>query len=73
MGADTDVWFMSKLEVEPATSMLAAAEVVDAIAAAAGARGWLCVPSYVVMRMEMSSAHLCTCLRTGQPGATVQR
>lgn len=33
------------LEVEPERSMQAAADVVDAIAAAAGASGWLCVPS----------------------------
>lgn len=47
--------------VEPERSMHAAAEVVDAIAAAAGAKGWLCVPSYVVMSIDVSSAHLCTC------------
>jgi hypothetical protein len=53
--------------------MDAAAEVVDAIAAAAGGSGWLCVPSYVVIRIDMSSAHRCTCFLTGQDGATVHR
>lgn len=38
------IWFMS-LVVEPERSMHAAAEVVDAITAAAGASGWLWVPS----------------------------
>ena len=35
----------SALGMEPERSMLAAAEVVDAIAMAAGGSGWLCVPS----------------------------
>ena len=47
--------------VDPVSIMHAAADVVDAMAAAAGASGWLCVPSYVVIRIEVSSAHLCTC------------
>ena len=32
-------------DTEPERSMLAAAEVVEAIVTAAGGRGWLCVPS----------------------------
>lgn len=63
----------SALGMEPDSSMDAAADVVDAIAIAAGGSGWLCVPSYVVIRMDRSSAHRCTCLRTGQPVAIVQR
>lgn len=35
----------SALDMEPERSMFAAAEVVDAIAMAAGGSGWLCVPS----------------------------
>lgn len=35
----------SALDMEPDRSMFAAAEVVEAIAMAAGGRGWLCVPS----------------------------
>ena len=46
--------------VEPDISMEAAAEVVEAIAVAETGSGWLCVPSYVVIKMDMSSAHLCT-------------
>lgn len=48
----------SVLDIEPERSIDAAAEVVDAIAAAAGGSGWLCVPSYVVIKMLRSSAHL---------------
>lgn len=48
----------SLLDMEPESSILAAAEVVDAIAMAAGGSGWLCVPSYVVISMVLSSAHL---------------
>lgn len=59
--------------VEPDNSMEAAAEVVEAIAVAEIGSGWLCVPSYVLIKMDMSSAHLCTCFLTGQLGATVQR
>lgn len=58
---------------EPDKSMEAAAEVVDAMAVAEIGSGWLCVPSYVVIKIDISSAHLCTCFRTGQDGATVQR
>ena len=47
--------------VEPAISMDAAAAVVDAIAVAAGGNGWLWIPSYVVISIDLSSAHLCTC------------
>jgi hypothetical protein len=40
----------------------AEAEVaVEAMAVAPTGSGWLCVPSYVVMRIDMSSWHLCTC------------
>lgn len=45
---------------EPERSMEAAAEVVDAMAVAEGGRVWLWVPSYVVIKMDMSSTHLCT-------------
>lgn len=62
---------ISALGMEPESSIFAAAEVVDAMAMAAGGRGWLCVPSYVVVKMVRSSAHLCTCLRTGQATAMV--
>lgn len=41
-------------------NMQAAAEVVEAMADAETGSGWLCVPSYVVIKMDMSSAHLCT-------------
>ena len=41
----------SELDIEPESSMLAAADVVDAIANAADGKGWLCVPSYVVIRI----------------------
>lgn len=50
-----------ELEVEvdePDISMHAAAEVVEAIAVAESGSGWLCVPSYVVIKIDMSSAHL---------------
>lgn len=46
---------------EPEVSMDAAAEVVEAMAVAEAESGWLWVPSYVVMRIDMSSEHLCTC------------
>nr|GLL23967.1 hypothetical protein GW17_00009362 [Ipomoea trifida] len=42
---------ISALGMEPESSIFAAAEVVDAMAMAAGGRGWLCVPSYVVVKM----------------------
>jgi hypothetical protein len=35
----------SLLDVDPARNMPAAAEVEEAMAAAAGGNGWLCVPS----------------------------
>jgi hypothetical protein len=35
----------SALGMDPESSMEAAAEVVEAMAMAAGGRGWLCVPS----------------------------
>jgi hypothetical protein len=37
-----------------------AADAVDAIAVAPTGSGWLCVPSYVVISIDMSSIHLCT-------------
>lgn len=45
---------------EPDISIAAAAEVVEAMAVAEIGSGWLCVPSYVVIKIDMSSAHLCT-------------
>lgn len=68
-------WFIkpSVLDMDPDSNILAAAEVVEAMAIAAGGSGWLWVPSYVVIKIDLSSAHLCTCLRTGQPTAIVQR
>lgn len=58
---------------EPDFSMAAAEVVADAMVVADGGRGWLCVPSYVVIRMAMLSAHLCTCFLTGHDGEAVQR
>jgi hypothetical protein len=52
----------SALGMDPESSMEAAAEVVEAMAMAAGGSGWLWVPSYVVMRMDRSSAHRWTCM-----------
>lgn len=51
----------SALCIDPESSIDAAADVVDTIAIAAGGRGWLCWPSYVVISTVRSSAHLCTC------------
>lgn len=53
-------WFIipSALDMEPESNMFAAAEVVEAIATAAGGSGWLWVPSYVVISIVLSSAHL---------------
>lgn len=45
---------------------VAAAEVVDAMAVAPTGSGWLCVPSYVVTRIDMSSRHLCTCTQPNE-------
>lgn len=39
---------------------LPGALVVEAMAVAPTGNGWLCVPSYVVMSIDMSSMHLCT-------------
>lgn len=50
----------SALDMEPESNMLAAAVVVDAMAIAAGGRGWLWLPSYVVINMVLSSAQRCT-------------
>ena len=46
----------SALVIDPDNNMLAAAAVVDAIAIAAGGSGWLWVPSYVVVKIVLSSA-----------------
>lgn len=52
-------WPWLDLEVdEPDRSMEAAADVVEAMAVADTGSGWLCVPSYVVIKIDMSSAHL---------------
>jgi hypothetical protein len=53
---------------------VAAAEVVDAMAVAptATGSGWLCVPSYVVTRIDMSSRHRCTCTRAIDDAITNQ-
>lgn len=53
------VWWRL-LVVEPDKSMAAAAEVVAAMAVADGGRGWLWFPSYVVVKIVVSSAHLWT-------------
>lgn len=37
-----------------------AVEAVEAMAVAPTGSGWLCVPSYVVISIDMSSKHLCT-------------
>lgn len=54
-----------ELEIEPESSIEAAAEVVEAIVIAACGSGWLWVPSYVVVKIERSSVHLCTYTRFG--------
>ena len=51
----------SPLGIDPDNNMEAAADVVDAIAIAAGGSGWLWAPSYVVIKIDRSSAHLWTC------------
>lgn len=50
----------SALDIDPERSIRAADEVVAAIAIAAGGSRWLWFPSYVVIRIVRSSAHLCT-------------
>lgn len=60
MGKNPELARASLLAVEPDRSMAAAAEVVFAIAVAAGGRGWLWFPSYVVISIVLSSAHRCT-------------
>lgn len=45
---------------DPDNNIAAAAEVVEAMAVADTGSGWLCVPSYVVIKIDISSAHLCT-------------
>lgn len=47
----------SALDIDPDSNTVAAAAVVDAIGIAAGGSGWLCVPSYVVIKIDLSSAH----------------
>lgn len=44
-----------EVDVEVDLSMETAAEVVEAIAVAEGGSVWLCVPSYVVIRIDKSS------------------
>ena len=56
------IFIPSALAMDPESSMLAAAVVVDAMAIAAGGSGWLWLPSYVVISMVLSSAQRCTCL-----------
>lgn len=51
-----------EVAVELERSIAAAAEVVLARTAAAGGSGWLCFPSYVVIRMVLSCTHLWTCV-----------
>jgi len=51
----------SELDIDPDSSIPTAADVVDAMAIAAGGSGWLWLPSYVVIRMVRSSAHRWTC------------
>lgn len=46
----------SGLDIEPDDNMLTAADVVEAIAMAAAGNGWLWLPSYVVIRTDLSSA-----------------
>lgn len=55
---------VSELDMGPERSIETAAEVVEAIAIAAGGNGWLWLPSYVVTSIVRSSAHLCTCDRS---------
>lgn len=43
--------------------MEAAAEVAEAIAVADMGSGWLCVPSYVEISIDISSEHLCTYIK----------
>lgn len=53
-------WF-ERLEMLESTSMKeAAVEAVEAMAVAPTGRGWLWVPSYVVISIDMSSRHLWT-------------
>lgn len=47
-------------EEESESSMEAAAEVAEAMAVADIGSGWLCVPSYVEISIDISSEHLCT-------------
>lgn len=53
---------LGTVAVEPERSIVAAAEVVLARTVAAGESGWLCFPSYVVIRMVLSCTHLWTCV-----------
>jgi hypothetical protein len=59
------VWWRL-LEEEPDKSMAAAAEVVAAMAVADGGRGWLWFPSYVVVKIVVSSAHRWTYLHSNK-------
>lgn len=49
-------WLLESSNIKEA----AAAEAVEAMAVAPTGSGWLCVPSYVVISMDMSSRHLWT-------------
>ena len=49
-------WLLESSNIKEA----AAAEAVEAMAVAPTGSGWLCVPSYVVISMDMSSWHLWT-------------
>lgn len=51
----------SALDIDPESNIVAAADVVFDIAIAAGGKGWVWFPSYVVTSIVLSSAHLCTC------------
>jgi stage V sporulation protein SpoVS len=49
-------WLLESSNIKEA----AAAEAVEAMAVAPTGSEWLCVPSYVVISMDMSSRHLWT-------------
>lgn len=56
-------WRSAAVEEEeeaPERSMEAAAEVAEAMAVADMGSGWLCVPSYVEISIDISSELLCT-------------
>lgn len=57
---DAKLWSIGWDVEEPDNKKETAAEVVDAMAVAESGSVWLWVPSYVVIKMVISSAHLCT-------------